>query len=81
MKKITRDETDKKRVQRLWISVKDRLPQVGASVLLSVGTMYSVEGCLHDDGTYCQFRWGAILKAEEVNAWMPLPEPLKEDKT
>lgn len=63
-----------------WISVKDRLPQVGASVLLSVGTMYSAEGCLNDDGTYCQFRWGAILKAEEVNAWMPLPEPPKEDE-
>ena len=63
-----------------WIPVAERLPQVGQSVLLSVGNLYSAEGCLKDDGDWCQFRWSATQKRDEVDAWMPLPEAYKGEQ-
>ena len=61
-----------------WIPCKERPPEVGQSVLLSVGGMYTAEGCLRDDGDWAQFRWNAIKRKDMVGAWMPLPEPFKE---
>lgn len=58
-----------------WIPCSERLPEIGQSVLLSVGGMYSAEGCLREDGNWAQFRWDAIQRKDMVGAWMPLPSP------
>ena len=58
-----------------WIPCSERLPEVGRSVLLSVGGMYTAEGCLRDDGDWTQFRWDAIQRKDMVGAWKPLDEP------
>lgn len=63
-----------------WISVKDRLPQLGERVLCSDGTtvfeQYRVEPS-------CVFgiwdRGGMKSMMQNVTHWMPLPEPPKED--
>lgn len=60
-----------------WIPCSERLPEVGRCVLLSVGGLYTAEGCLRDDGDWNQFRWDAIQRKDMVGAWMPLPEPFK----
>ena len=61
-----------------WIPCSERLPEIGQSVLLSVGGMYSAEGCLREDGDWTQFRWSALPRRDMVGAWMPLPEPYEE---
>lgn len=63
------------RHDRRWIPCSERLPEVGQSVLLSVGGMYTAEGCLRDDGDWTQFRWDAIQRKDMVGAWKPLDEP------
>ena len=62
-----------------WIPCSERLPEVGQSVLISVGGMYTAEGCLRENGNWAQFRWDAVQRKDMVDAWMPLPEPWKED--
>lgn len=58
-----------------WISCERELPEVGRSVLISVGGMYTAEGCLREDGDWAQFRWNAIQRKDMVGAWKPLDEP------
>lgn len=58
-----------------WIPVSEKPPKVGQSVLISIGGIYTADGCLRDDGDWCQFRWNAIQNKDIVNAWMLLPEP------
>lgn len=61
-----------------WIPVSEKLPEVGQNVLLSIGKgMFTAEGCLREDGDWCQFRWSTIWADYYVDAWMPLPEPWK----
>lgn len=65
-----------------WIPVSERLPEVGQSVLLSVGKgKYPAEGFLKSNGTWAQYRWSANL--ENVDAWAEMPEPWKgvDDET
>ena len=62
-----------------WIPVSERLPKVGEDVLFSIDTMYVSEGCLRDDGDWWQFRWNSVQPKKYVIAWMPLPEPYRED--
>lgn len=62
-----------------WIPCSERLPEVGRSVLLSVGGMYTAEGCLREDGDWTQFRWDAIQRKDMVGAWMPLPSSYREN--
>ena len=57
-----------------WIPCSEWLPEVGQDILMSVGGMYTAEGCLREDGDWAQFRWNAILRKDTVTAWMPLPE-------
>ena len=64
----------------MWIPCNVRLPQVGQDVLFSVAGLYVAEGCLRDDGDWAQFRWSSMQKSNAVDAWMPLPEPYKEDE-
>lgn len=61
-----------------WIPCSERLPNIGEDVLFSVADLYTAEGCLRDDGDYCQFRWNSIIPKDRVTAWMPLPEAYKE---
>ena len=66
--------------EQRWIPCSERLPEIGQSVLLSVGGMYSAEGCLREDGDWAQFRWDAIQRKDMVGAWKPLPEPYKGEQ-
>ena len=58
-----------------WIPCERELPAIGRSVLISVGGIYTAEGCLRDDGDWTQFRWDAIQRKDMVGAWKPLEEP------
>lgn len=62
-----------------WISVKDRLPKEGQSVLccnsqISYKKVYE-RGIFYDGDTHCYYPIG---KVENVTYWMPLPEPPKD---
>ena len=65
--------------EQRWIPVSKRLPKVGHSVLFSQRRMYTREGCLQADGKWWQYRWNEMLNADQVTAWIPLPEPYRED--
>ena len=69
-----------KQEQDKWIPVTKRLPKVGQSVMISVAGIYTAEGCLKDNGNWCQFRWSAEHKPTVVGAWKPLPEPYKAEE-
>lgn len=78
-------ESIEDRIKRLpsaqrWIPCERELPEVGRSVLISVGGMYTAEGCLREDGDWVQFRWNGIQRKDMVGAWQPLPEPYKGDQ-
>ena len=62
-----------------WIPCSERLPEVGQDILMSVGGMYTAEGCLREDGDWAQFRWDTIQRKDMVGAWMPLPKPYEEE--
>ena len=62
-----------------WIPCERELPEVGRSILVSVGGIYTAEGCLRDDGDWTQFRWDAIQRKDMVGAWMPLPSPYTQE--
>ena len=65
-----------------WIPCTERLPEEGQEVLFSTKTgtvqigKYSDRGCLNSWFSYCDKcrAWNNV-----VNAWMPLPEPYKEE--
>ena len=63
-----------------WIPVSERLPEVGRSVLFSRRSMDTREGCLQADDKWWQYRWNEILNANQVTAWMPLPEPYRAER-
>ena len=67
--------------EQRWIPCSERMPKVGQDILMSVGGMYTAEGCLREDGDWAQFRWDTIQRKDMVGAWMPLPEPYKERRT
>ena len=66
--------------EQRWIPCSERLPKVGQDILMSVGGMYTAEGCLREDGDWAQFRWDTIQRKDMVGAWMPLPEPPESEK-
>jgi len=63
--------------EQRWIPCSERLPKVGQDILMSVGGMYTAEGCLREDGDWAQFRWDTIQRKDMVGAWMPLPKPFE----
>ena len=75
-----KDYIDKAINAERWIPCERELPEVGRSVLISVGGMYTAEGCLREDGDWAQFRWDAIQRKDMVGAWKPLPEPYKGEQ-
>ena len=59
-----------------WISVEERLPEVGTMVLVHDGSRayvveYTPNGLFEDDYGYCHY-------IDDYTHWMPLPEPPKE---
>ena len=61
-----------------WISVKDRLPEIGRSVIVyNAPAKCAAEAMYKGEGRFLQFRWSARLQEHEVTHWMPLPEPPK----
>ena len=63
-----------------WIPVSERLPDVAQRVLLS-GHGKVMIGRLHSFGKYSLEPTGIsyIYPKDAIEAWMPLPEPYKED--
>lgn len=66
-----------------WIPVSERLPKKCEDVLTSV----KFTGCLGRYGTFKKIghidyygKWSGDCIGGEVIAWMPLPEPYKEDE-
>ena len=55
-----------------WIPVKERLPDVGSSCLISPVSGCVAEGQYDGDG-WTQYRWSAKLDKDAVTHWMPLP--------
>lgn len=64
----------------MWISVKDRLPEVFRPVIVCRGKVkgeYVVEQGYKDVGDW----WKVYgTRTKKVTHWMPLPEPQEEDK-
>lgn len=64
-----------------WISVNDRLPEVGVRVLCA-RTQTSMAGTRYLDQTVGYItggsRWSCRMDWINVTHWMPLPEPPKE---
>jgi len=66
-----------------WIPVSERLPKNGELVLFSTKTDRVFEGRFFVDKTELQwyaFRDKAFAYNNVVTAWLPLPEPYKEEK-
>ena len=69
-----------------WISVKDRLPEIGVEVLIcdvSCSNGYRDIWSLERDEVYDDIGWndknGDWYYLDDVTHWMPLPKPPKEE--
>ena len=60
-----------------WISVKDKLPNIGIEVLVATRTKKGFRAV--DKGYYWDDRW-VHRGTSEVTHWMPRPELPEEDK-
>lgn len=67
-----------------WIPVTERLPEKGHNILISTSYGYVGEGeykgLKEYRHTWVQYRWSVLLRDDEVTAWMPLPEPYREEE-
>ena len=65
--------------EQKWIPVSERLPDVAQRVLLS-GHGFVMVGMLHSFGKYSLEPTGIsyVYPQDEIDAWMPLPEPYAE---
>lgn len=59
-----------------WIPVTEGLPEVGENALLSYFDEITI-GWLNSDGLWSIYDGWKCVNADEVSAWMPLPEPWK----
>lgn len=67
--------------QNRWISVKDRLPEIGKSVLIYYPKWDGDEiqvAKLEDDGMMFDICGEFNIGTGAITHWMPLPEPPKE---
>ncbi len=63
-----------------WIPVSERLPEINEGILLSYFDEITI-GWLNNDGLWSIYDGWKCVNADEVSAWMPLPEPYKEVTT
>ena len=64
-----------------WIPVTESLPGYGEDVLLSINGVCSVGYCVATNGVGVDWYYDGWYHPEnDVDAWMPLPEPWKEEK-
>lgn len=64
-----------------WIPCSERLPNYGHNMLMCRKDGTVGEGCYHSIiGEWSQFRWN-VNGVKDVIAWMPLPEPYKENES
>ena len=65
-----------------WIPCSERLPDVAQRVLLS-GHGTVMVGALHSSGKYSLEPTGIsyVYQKDDIDAWMPLPEPYKAGGT
>lgn len=61
-----------------WISVKDRLPDVG-KIVLAFGKRSATTGMFQGINKRNELWWWKEHTIKYVSHWMPLPEPPKED--
>ena len=67
--------------EQRWIPVGERLPAYGEDVLISIGGYCTVGYIVSVNGIE-QYNWffsGWYHLPDDVDAWMPLPEPYKDD--
>lgn len=70
----------KEKPEQRWIPMTERLPDVAQRVLLS-GHGQVMIGMLHSFGKYSLEPTGIsyVYPKDDIEAWMPLPEPYKDD--
>lgn len=65
-----------------WIPCSERLPIARRSVIISTKN-WTGEGCYWETTEHHViwkgYRWNATYWDDEVTAWMPLPEPYREE--
>jgi hypothetical protein len=60
----------------IWISVKDRLPDLTCRVLVNHFSLGVISAYRHyEDSFTCDSSWDCPI--EQITHWMPLPEPPK----
>ena len=73
--------------QQRWIPVSERLPEEDGQYLITVKYKH-VNDCYEDvyaehgewyDGKWDTFCFGHCGEVEDITAWMPLPEPFREE--
>ena len=62
-----------------WISCKECLPEIGDYVICSQENGDVGEGKLLPDGNWLILYESAVYGIRWVTAWMPLPEPYREE--
>ncbi len=59
-----------------WIPTSERLPKISEDVLLSYFDEVTI-GWLNGDGSWSIFDGQECASADEISAWLPLPEVFK----
>jgi hypothetical protein len=70
-----------------WISVKDKLPEIDESVLVTDGTEVTTGGYGHAvyrrQNKKCWYMdnkdWDGMPAKRDITHWMPIPEPPKKE--
>ena len=64
-----------------WVPVSERLPDVGQKVLASTNKTCFTQVFKGTSGASNSSWWWEKKTIKHIVAWMPLPDPYKEDKT
>ena len=68
-------------MEQQWIPVTESLPGYGEDVLLSINGVCSVGYCVATNGVGVDWYYDGWYHPEnDVDAWMPLPEPWKGEE-
>jgi hypothetical protein len=58
-----------------WISIKEKIPEIGMSVLVSDGTQICIAFIQSMNKKFTQINTWDHWIHESITHWMPLPEP------